>query len=77
MKYEGLTQAQLDAQEAARKEAEALAAAKAELDAIDAEAIRPLLAITAGIGTKADQDKIEELAEKAKATRGLLKKASC
>jgi len=77
VKYEGLTQAQVDAEAIARQEAEAQAAAKAQLAAIDAEAIRPLLAITAGIDTKEDRDKIKELAEKAKATRGLLKKASC
>jgi len=69
MKYEGLTQVQLDAQEVERKESEALAAAKTELAAIDAEAIRPLLAIMAGIETERDRDKIKELAEKAKTKR--------
>lgn len=65
----GLTQADLDEQaakaEAAKKEAEA----KAALAEIDAAAIRPLLAIAAGIDTKEDRDKAKELAEKAKTLR--------
>jgi DNA-binding FrmR family transcriptional regulator len=51
-----------------------LAAARAALAELDAQAIRPLLAQAAGIDTKEDRDKLKELAEKAKATRAKLKK---
>lgn len=77
MKYEGLTQAQVDAKEAARKDEADKAALRAALAELDAQAIRPILAVTAGIDTKEDREKLKELAEKAKTTRGLLKKASC
>lgn len=71
----GLTQAEVDAQEAATAAAKKEADARTALASIDSAAIRPLLAIVAGIDTKEDRDKIKELAETAKALRTEARKA--
>lgn len=75
MIVKGLTQAEVDAREAERAEKAASEEAKRELAEIDAQALRPLLAITAGIDTKDDRDKVKELAEKAKELRTKARKA--
>lgn len=63
----GLTQVDLDAP-AAKVAADAkVVEAEAALAELVAAAIRPLLAIVAGIDTKEDRDKVKKLAEKAKA----------
>lgn len=75
MIVKGLTQAEVDAREAEAQSAADSEKTKRELAEIEAQALRPLLAITAGIDTKEDRDKVKELAEKAKELRTKARKA--
>jgi len=61
VKYEGKTQAQVDA-EAKKAKAEAeLASAKSEAAALNLDALRPLIAIAAGTATDEDIAKLKEI----------------
>jgi hypothetical protein len=73
MKLEGKTQGQVDADTRARDDEAAVEAAKSEALALNLEALRPLIAITAGTATKEDTDKVKEIEKKLISVRNIIK----
>jgi hypothetical protein len=69
MKSPGLTRAQPDAEARAKADAAPLAAAETEAEALNLQALRPLIAIQAGTATAEDRAKITEIEAKLTAVR--------
>jgi hypothetical protein len=70
----GKTQAVVDAEDQAAQDAIDLADAMKGAQDLNLAALRPLIAISSGSGTKDDDDKIKEIAQKLDVVREKIKK---